>query len=80
METAMYLQSDQYKKAEEDASADPKEIFGPSPPAALAGGTLPIPATLAGGALPMPAALAAVAADLSQGCLLYTSPSPRDRG
>ena len=56
METALYLQSDQYKKAEEDASADPEKIFGPSPPAALAGG-----------ALQMPAALAAVAADLSQG-------------
>ena len=56
METALYLQSDQYKKAEEDASADPEQIFGPSQPAALAGW-----------ALQMPAALAAVAADLSQG-------------
>ena len=56
METALYLQSDQYKKAKEDASADLEEIFEPSPPAALAGW-----------ALPMPAALAAVAADLSQG-------------
>ena len=52
----MYLQSDQYKKAEEDASADPEKNFGPPPPAALAAG-----------ALQMPAALAAVAADLSQG-------------